>query len=310
MKNPHECFDKAAMDAANCLELPSATTPTLTNPIHPIFRASNFPRSSRLSGGKRLIGGRKIAPSVYATISPALRLASNFITQPAGLLWWSKLLLGTVQSVPGEDREVLVDVPPTFGLGKMKLTEHAEHVSFRWRDQTDCYASTFREPSNPSDSIIYLETKMKTFAEGEYHASSTSQQLRFQFNLALNLCHELAHSVMYRRQIRREPFFDLAEPEAELGASWEYSIFGGKIQPINGSPTARDGLMWYPWQSPNANKAAMQRNDRRFVAVTMGWVVSQFDVDSWKKVRPQMTVPACTAVVPYRDDFKPQLAKP
>lgn len=310
MNHLQECFNRDALQAADALDLPSATASTLTDPIHPIFRASNFPGSLRLPAGSRIAGGPARVPSLYATISPALRLASRLISQPSGMLWWTRVLLGSVESVPGENREVLVDTPGRFGLARQKLTEHADYVSFRWRPDPDAFASTYPDPRDRSKTVIYLHSEMKAFAEGAYHDSTPSHQLRFQFFLALNLCHELAHSVMKCRRVGREPFFDRDEPQAELGASWEYSQFGGKIQPINHSMTAADGLMWYPWQSATAEAEAIERDDRRFVAVNMNWVMLQFQRDGWKKVRAPLKAAACTAVVLFTDDFDPQSPSP
>ena len=216
------------------------------------------------------------------------------------------MLLGSVQRVAGEDKEVLIDTPGVFGLARRKLTEHADYVTFRWRRDHDALASTYPDPHDASKTMIYLHGDVKAFAEGAYHSSTPSHQLRFQLFLALNLCHELAHSVMMCRRFRREPYVDRDEPQAELGASWEYSVFGGKIQGINHSMTAADGLMWYPWQSTKDEAAAIERDDRRFVAVNMNWVMLHFDSDGWKKVRPPLKATACTAVVPLTDDFEPQ----
>jgi len=311
MDNLQGYFNRAALQAADALEVPSITAPTLTDPIHPIFRASNFPGSLKLPASRRTrTGGPIPEPSLYATISPALRLASRFISQPSGMLWWTRVLLGSVQCVPEENRKVLVDTPGAFGLARQKLTEHADYVSFRWRPESEAFASTYPDPRDSSKTIIYLHSEMKAFAEGAYHSSTASHQLRFQFFLALNICHELAHSVMRCRRVGREPFFGRDEPQAELGASWEYSQFGGKIQVINQSVTAADGLMWYPWQSSTAEAEATQRDDRRFVAVNMNWVMLQFDKDGWKKVRPQLKAAACTAAAVFTDDLSPPSPQP
>jgi len=309
MTNTQECFDRAALQAADALELPSATASTLTDPIHPIFRASNFPGSLKLPVRIRRPGRQAPIPSLYATISPALRLASRFISQPSGMLWWTRVLLGSVQGVPGESRGVLVDNPGRFGLARRKLTEHADYLSFRWQPDSEAFASTYPDPRDSAKAIIYLHSDMKAFAQGAYHSSTASHQLRFQFFLALNICHELAHSVMKCRGVRLEPFFDVDEPQAELGASWEYSQFGGKIQAINYSMTAADGLMWYPWQSSTAEAEAIQRDDRRFVAVSMEWVMLHFDKDGWMKVRPPMKT-ACTAVMLFTDDSSSESSQP
>lgn len=310
MSNPQDCFSRDALQAANALELPAATASTLDNPIHPIFRAANFPGPLKLPTGRRKISSPAPVPSLYATISPALRLASRFISQPSGMLWWTRVLLGSIQRVPGENREVLIDTPGRFGHARQKLAEHADHVTFRWRADSDALASTYPDPRDGAKTIVYLHSEMRAFAEGAYHSSTPSHQLRFQFFLALNICHELAHSVMKCRRVGREPFFDGEEPQAELGASWEYSVFGGKIQAINHSMTAADGLMWYPWQSCEDEAEAIQRDERRFVAVNMNWVVLLFERDGWKKVRPPLKALACTAVVLFTDDFDHRSATP
>lgn len=315
MANPQICFTRTGLQAAGALESASAGASTLTNPIHPIFRASNFARSGTNPGrGRRGLGALGVMPSLYTTITPALRLASNLINLPAGLQWWHQVLVAHVRHVSEGRREVLVDVPVNVERTREKLTEHAEHVSFRWRQEKDAFASTWREQNDASKTVIFLNTKMREFAEGEYHSSSSSHQLRFQFFLALNLCHELAHSVMLRRQMGREPFFSLTEPAAELGASWEHCVFGGKVQTINYSMSAADGLMWFPWQTPEAITEAIQRNKRRFVAIQTTWLEKLFDENAWTTVAPsgagetEMTATGCRAVMPFTDDFYRQLA--
>lgn len=317
MANDQQCFTKAALQAANAPGTSFTTPSTLTNPIHPIFRASNFTSFSTAQMlSDRMLGALGFTPSLYNTITPALRLASRFISHPSGLPWWSKILLANAQHVPEIGGEVLIDMPVNFDLTREKLTEHAEHISFRWRHESDAFASTWREHNNPSNTVICLNTEMKDFAEGEYHSSSPSHQLRFQFFVALNLCHELAHSVTMRRRSGGEPFFNCTEPAAELGASWEHCIFGGKIQPINYSMNAADGLMWFPWQSSEAIDEAIHRNERRFVAVQMGWVEMNFETNRWAKVElfgtgeTNMAATDCSAVVPFTEDFYRQLAHP
>lgn len=295
-------FERTALQAAGALDLASATPSTLTNPIHPIFRATNFPSTPK--AGKQQDGRTGTTPSVYNTMRPALRLASHFLTHPVASLWWYKLILGEIIGVVGEDREVLVDRIGKFGEASRMLIEHAEHVAFCWRPDSRAHASTWPIATNRSNSLVCLNERVRDFVEGEYHSSSPSHQLRFQFHLALNLCHELAHSVMIRRQLRREPYFNNGDPENELGAAWEYFAFGGKIQPVNYSPSAADGLIWYPWQTGQANQEADMRNEGRHRAVSMRWVASMFEMDAWKKVRPEMILPTCAAVRPLTTDFK------
>lgn len=92
-------------------------------------------------------------------------------------------------------------------------------------------------------------------------------------HVATLLLHELAHAVW---MVRFPPLSHLPCPEslhslapqevsAELGASFESALFGGKMQPTNLDSACGEGLVWYVW--PGEEEAV-----REFWGVGMEWV--------------------------------------
>ncbi|KAI4114302.1 MAG: hypothetical protein LQ345_004898 [Seirophora villosa] len=102
--------------------LPSSRTP-LQNPIHPLFRPSNFPT---------------LPPHHHRLLAPALTLASRFLTSPATLPWWLPTLLSRPPVPHPTVRAATVlapvpDTPPARAAAAAALRARAEDVTRKRR---------------------------------------------------------------------------------------------------------------------------------------------------------------------------------
>lgn len=269
---PTEAFERSDLQDANALDFPFVRPSDLDNPIHPIFRKSNW-------------SGTSVA--VYTSLTPALRLASLFITQNQFLTWWCTLTHGRLEVDRISQRRTLRAVKPTrraMQRAREALEAHADKIRFSWfRKATDeQFGETAPDPTkNGATSVIKLHRDFIRFTRGEYSSSTLSHQLRFQLFFAINLVHELAHSVYWTPASTTTPEPFLAdEPQNEFGASWEFFAFGGKIQPINAasSVNADSGLMFYEWTPQSMYDSLVYR------ALPMNYVNSFFSQARWETV--------------------------
>lgn len=105
-------------------------------------------------------------------------------------------------------------------------------------------------------SVTNLHADFLAVSYSAFWTATKSQQLRFLF-LAVYLAHELAHHMWQSRWamvnndakqhsiLNWEPFFhEISDPHDELGIVWMCFMFGGRIQPLNQSPSpfVPDGL--------------------------------------------------------------------
>ncbi|KAI9789950.1 MAG: hypothetical protein M1835_001331 [Candelina submexicana] len=223
-------------------------------------------------------------------------------------------MLGQVKTDQTTKKRVLKVVTPTpSSLRKTRqaLIEHADYVKFAFSTKKhDHFAETLGGPCNVDEDPTTLIRLHRGFLDSivdEYPSFSLCHQLRFQFFFALNLVHELAHSVYWLLSDCEEPHFAIDEPLAELGASWEYSVFGGKIQPINLKTVSADsGLMAYEWQTEEASDAA---GGKIFCALPMEYISSFFSRKRWGLVEifgiGQLNAPmeaACKSYYPLTTD--------
>ncbi|KAI9717764.1 MAG: hypothetical protein M1812_004493 [Candelaria pacifica] len=80
-----------------------------------------------------------------------------------------------------------------------------------------------------------------------------------------------------------EPYFALDEPINELGASWEFFVFGGKIQPINLRDVSADcGLMMFEWMT---EEEADEVGGKVFYALEMDYIGRFFERRIWGLVQ-------------------------
>ncbi|KAL8743821.1 MAG: hypothetical protein Q9190_003865 [Brigantiaea leucoxantha] len=269
-------FSPSTIHAATTLPLTHQhirpSTP-LANPIHPIFSSRNFPT---------------ISAALYTFLSPSLRLASRFLTSPATLPWWVPLFLGTCLPSHKHKGELTLSHPTASSqnllLCQKFLLLHAENVVFAFRPEDRAFASTYVEAST-GKRVIFLSTPHLLFlTSGRYAAASRAQRQTFQVHVALNLVHEVAHSV----RSGPEPYYRDEDPLRELGASWEsWTFCGGKIQPIGLNAECRMGLMWFRWVDEETLTREVESEGARFWAVDMVWVEGICGEELWRQAEEE-----------------------
>ncbi len=211
-------------------------------------------------------------------------------------------MLGEETTDPSTQRQVLKPVTPTpssLRETRQALEDHAVSVRFTFSPgpilEADYgYTTDFEDTYCGEDILLdgddwLLETDAVTlirlrqsfliFAMEEYSSSTLSQQLRFQFFLAILLVHEIAHSVYWLRSGPEEPHYAIDEPCAELGASWERFMLGCKVQPINFNVGAESGLLAYRFETHEEEVAG-----RLFYALPMDYISSFFSNKKWELV--------------------------
>lgn len=163
-------------------------------------------------------------------------------------------------------------------------------MRIRFRAEKGAFASTHRAAgAGEAATVVFLDTRFERFlpssSSADFPRSNSSdddtraQQLRFFFLLAVNLVHEVAHTLCEQQP---EPFHSEGDCANELGSSWEAHAFsGGKIQAVGFDVECRHGLMWYPHLSAEEERRWIADGRGRFWGVEMGWVESMFREEYW-----------------------------
>lgn len=274
-------FDREELQDSGSLESAAAESPTLSNEIHEFFRKEKFVFDLETRPAEwdeayevmkpafRLVS-RWITDPIFRKFWTALRfgdveeLDHNMYDDESVPSY--KLDLANFQA--DEREELAAKLPDCF-------REYAAYHSFRFRPIHHAWAKTrsqtvfddevHSESGRPEPkvgwtltSVTILHTDFLTVSYTAFRTATKSQQLRFLFFLAVNLAHELAHHVWQSRWatenndgerhsiLNWEPFFhELPDPHDELGIVWECFMFGGRIQPLNQSPSpfVPDGLV-------------------------------------------------------------------
>ncbi|KAF2638110.1 hypothetical protein P280DRAFT_529839 [Massarina eburnea CBS 473.64] len=222
----------------------------LDGEIHPIFRADNFHGCS---------------DAIYATLKPALRLATLLLFSRATSVFWHTLVWGdrkpcqTTSEAYGQPcHRIREDVPWT--------EEHAAEFRRFIDRQVDTVHFMFHRDPLPPDpayasmslvadyknglmrkmdqkchtSRICLHSDFYTTAKklSILHYPEPAMVLRFNLFLAVCLAHEMAHFIEVSGPHHEHP---LGEPEVffndntwtESGIAFELKIFGGRLHPIS-----------------------------------------------------------------------------
>ncbi|KAL8881583.1 MAG: hypothetical protein Q9192_007768 [Flavoplaca navasiana] len=95
-----------------------------------------------------------------------------------------------------------------------------------------------------------------------------AQKLRFNFNLASLVVHEMSHVIELSQWRNRAPSpfepFLLHHNKAELGRAWETCMFGGQISPINDRVDGIYGIGTWDWPPPTG-----EMNPERKICYTL-----------------------------------------
>lgn len=227
------------------LDTPLLSDPNihLDNPIHPIFDISNFDNTHESTA------------LAHSHMTPALRLASIWLTKPEFLPWFvhvqladeiaddkatGKSVLSISRSLTDDDRLAALDQV------KARFIKMAQEVKFYWRpagrtkkdvpmsccglNDWDALA-TIRESKVPKGKGKEFSPVIGINTHRLYHlvspngatARSSAENLRFQLRFAIDLVHELAHVFwMYKVCDGFEVF---------KGGRWEPYVFARDFTP-------------------------------------------------------------------------------
>lgn len=260
--------------SAGALYSPNAKPSNLTNKLHPFLHRSRFDDTP---------------DTIYDQLVPGLRLATMFMTQPICCQYWVTLANGprkhdfkTSNRLGRACLRISKDVPLTLEnateiIEYIKKLDDASIIHFTFRKNLylhtpkDVLARTrpvcdvdFEIPEGltfrPKRSHVCLHHDFYTAAKklSRLKHPDPALLLRFNFFLACNILHEMAHAVnvahCYSQQSGgleagvdyNEPFL-LNDSEAELGNAWENYMFGGRVAPINGRVDTSHGLSICDW---------------------------------------------------------------
>ena len=272
----------------------------LDNPIHPLFRNSNFEYGNEFDSGD----------FIYEKMKQALRLASMFLQRDAVLEWFVVPLLGRpLQSLraDGKTKQTYLSNP----LANKSESQRSDLIN-EVRKALHCLSKciTFRFLENDPESKVYARTVVdkelpphehtsactKLFTSkhavrieirpqymrmllNEYDESSRCKQFRLDFNLAISIVHEICHAVgVMRRGNLSEPYLRCDHPKAEFGQAWENSMFGAVMNPFDQDSDAIGFVMRRIWSDNAVAKAA---GGKEWTAVPMSYIAQWFRKDTW-----------------------------
>ncbi|KAL9607808.1 MAG: hypothetical protein Q9167_007313 [Letrouitia subvulpina] len=290
---PEELLWHGAMELENCK--PS----NLTNEIHPLFHRDCFDDTP---------------DPVYDQLIPGLRLATMFLTQPDCMQFWITLAKG--------ERKQDLEMSRRCGqrrhriIRNVKMTkENTDEVIQYIRDLGDAKVIHFtwargllfhgheafgtaarvcdfsRENTrNPHTKLQRCHIKLnsdfyviaKKMSRMKY--PDEAQKLRFNFNIAIIMLHESAHTIELSQWLNREPSpyepFLLHQNDAELGFAWENYMFGGRVAPINDRVDGNFGIGTYDWPLPPG-----ELNPERTIvhSVSMRYIENLQQNETWQR---------------------------
>lgn len=219
-------WGKPILQEYGALELPDAQPSSLSNAIHPLFAAHKwtvYVGHDYMSHPPFGEFDTSINRDDYHLLRPSLRLASQFLAEPALLPFWHALLFGPRFPIPTED---IQNAGRSYTGGYASFTRHynpyknsyaistAEvrrtHNALRSladmttlelgpMQEADVWATTrriFTQPASPhfpgTASIITINIHLLHALRS--HHLTPSAQLRVQYFLGIALVHELAHA--------------------------------------------------------------------------------------------------------------------
>jgi hypothetical protein len=99
---------------------------------------------------------------------------------------------------------------------------------------------------------------------------------------ATTILHELTHAfgVMMRGNLK-EPYYDLDDPQAELGWSWEQFALSGIINSFDRTSARVSFLMWKIWLT---DEEAYAKGGKEWTAVPIRWVSQWFQRSTWDAI--------------------------
>ena len=260
-------FDPVQVIRKHAIHLPKKSDlyrPTLDNAILPLFRWENF---------------HDCASSVYEQLKPALRLSSLFLTHRASSTFWHTLAYG--ERLPCEETSkkhgrdcfrIAKDVPWDEDKADYLLKYYdtlSGQIHFHFDSLEDptitpsytygiCaiikgYQSALLTSSGTQKTRVCLHTDFYTTAKRlsilDKRNVDPAMALRFNFFLAVNLTHEIAHffELAHNFPMRMGEVFLNDNSWAESGCAFERKVFGGRIHPVSARIDCAYGLAIYDW---------------------------------------------------------------
>ena len=320
-----ELLFKGALDLPDSqLRQPS----NLRDEVHPLFERDNFD---------------DCPDQIYDQLLPGLRLATKFITSSPLLQHWITTLFGerkrTLDSSGAFNRERIDwDVPLSpDNIAKFVTASRTWaklfHVTFIPQlnkhgsdDDDPCcgythpivdYNKNETVPCNRPLEGLRLATRSRIKLHGDYYIAASkfavmkypnvAQKLRFNLMFAITIVHELAHAV-------ENSFKDLNSPcevyigdnvESEAGLSWETSVFGGTVTPINGRLDCSLGLAITNWPYTHVGGHTIGMSPAIVSSVPMDFINALQQESFWEK-----SVECSSALHVPRDKSAHSLALP
>ena len=224
----------------------------------------------------------KMSNDDYASIRPALLLASAFLYESEASAFWYAVVFAERQPVPrmvkdtnGAMRECTEDPWYLFsavpiGVNEMQQLNsfwdqlrHAITYRFADLDAQNASGMTYRrrwkKPYPPGPLItssfavmVELSIEFREVLRGFVDTIPTEAlpyYLRQHHLIATTILHELCHAInSARTNIPTEPFFE-DNRQAELGFTWEQSVLNGPVHTVTrkGDEDANWGLQFFRW---------------------------------------------------------------
>ncbi|KAL8884691.1 MAG: hypothetical protein Q9215_007324 [Flavoplaca cf. flavocitrina] len=260
---PEELLWYGAVDLKGC------KSSDLDNEIHPLFHRDHFDDTPDY---------------IYDQLIPGLRLASLFLSHPSCMQFWVTLAKGErrVDQVMSERyHKTQHRIPRKVPMTKENVQDVAKYIEdlgnakaihFRFVDalifQNDAaFATTYqvcdfssnpdgRQAGNVQRCHVRLHSDFYIIAKklSTMVYPDPAQKLRFNFNLASLIVHEMSHAIELSQWRNRAPSpfepFLLHHNKAELGRAWETCMFGGQISPINDRVDGIYGIGTWDWPPP------------------------------------------------------------
>jgi len=252
--DPKQVIDKHALSPSLGI---TAVTNTLTTDIHPLFAYDRF---------------YECCPEIYEVLKPALRLATTFLLHPAAATYWHTLAFGEreidqVQSIANgsladssttlkriqNDVRYTVENAVRFNQYLLNLVKFVQigQESINPGVEGDgivLFGCCFIAPGDmhrrhlPFDDIrcrrmyidlhsdVHTTAKRLSLLKGN---ADSAMVLRYNFFVAVTLCHEVAHFLEIGHNSHCGEAFFNDNHFNEAGNAFEVKLFGGKILPVS-----------------------------------------------------------------------------
>ncbi|KAL8704233.1 MAG: hypothetical protein Q9201_002611 [Fulgogasparrea decipioides] len=211
------------------LEMKDAAMPTLKTDIHDIWdraRHDNWRFDSKTDDTKDW--------RIYETLTPALRLASLWLTRPEYQRFWHTILYAPIKTDPTDNRyELAKDVSDISAEHSKDMEERLRDVARKIRfsfqtidleaEEGEWASTTAINNYNPDagyDTILvdeFMDVPNPRAAAAMWTDRSASDKLRFLFLLAVKLGGQLAETLWINRCQREQGEYD---PQQKLGVAF------------------------------------------------------------------------------------------